>query len=272
MPEEGGRGATALIGKLDEFDAANESLSDYVERAQLFFEANDIPANKRVAGFLSAVGGKTYALIRNLVAPTPPRDKSFDELVTVLRTHLEPKPLVIAERFAFHRRQQAKGETVAEYVAELRKLTKHCEFGAYLEEALRDRFVCGLRSEPIQKRLLAEADLTFQRAVQQAQGMEMAAAQARQLQSPSSDGQQGQQPQVVGHLGNNRAVPTVSDVGGLTTLQPSVHSRPLSATTVASLDISRLFADSRKRQKPISREAVVMLSRLSLRKRTPGTY
>ena len=151
MPGEGVPVTVAFsIGKLDEFDSANESLSDYVERAQLFFEANGIAGNKQVAGFLSAIGGKTYALLRNLVAPTPPKDKTFDELVAVLKAHFEPKPLIIAERFAFHRRQQAKGETVADYVAELRKLTKHCEFGAYLEEALRDRFVCGLRSEPTQ--------------------------------------------------------------------------------------------------------------------------
>jgi len=33
---------------------------------------------------------------------------------------------------------------IAEYVAELRSLAAHCDFGDYLEEALRDRLVCGL--------------------------------------------------------------------------------------------------------------------------------
>ena len=57
------------------------------------------------------------------------------------------------------------GENVADYVAALRKLTRHCQFGAYLPEALRDRLVCGLRSEEQQKRLLAEHDLTFNKAL-----------------------------------------------------------------------------------------------------------
>ena len=40
-----------------------------------------------------------------------------------------------------------------------------------LEEALRDRFVCGLRSIQIQKRLLAEESLTWKTAVEMALAM-----------------------------------------------------------------------------------------------------
>ena len=66
--------------------------------------------------------------------------------------NFEPKPLVINECFQFHCRNQPVGKSVAEYVAELRQLTKHCEFGAYLDDAFRDRFVCGLRSKAIEKK------------------------------------------------------------------------------------------------------------------------
>ena len=98
--------------------------------------------------FLSVVGGNTYGLLRNLLAPASPKDKSFKEIVDTLKAHFEPKPLVIAERFHFHRwnQNQNSGESVAMYVAELRRLATHCVFEAYLEEALRDRLVCGLRS------------------------------------------------------------------------------------------------------------------------------
>ena len=50
----------------------------------------------------------------------------------------------------------------------------NCEFGDYLEEALRDRFVCELRSETTQKQLLTEVDLTFKQAVEVAKGIEAA--------------------------------------------------------------------------------------------------
>ena len=53
-------------------------------------------------------------------------------------------------------------------MAELRRLATNCKFGAYLDEAMRDRLVCGLRDEDAQKRLLSEEDLTFARATEMA--------------------------------------------------------------------------------------------------------
>ena len=73
------------------------------------------------------------------------------------------------------------GESIATYVVELRRLASKCEFKAYLEEALRDRLVCGLLSETIQRALLAEADFTLQRAIEVAQSMEAAHKNAQSL-------------------------------------------------------------------------------------------
>ena len=75
-----------------------------------------------------------------------------------MKKHFEPKPLVIAEHFNFHRCSQQTGESAKDFVAELRRLTIHCEFGNRLDEALRDRFVCGLNNETIQKRLKTEKE------------------------------------------------------------------------------------------------------------------
>ena len=60
----------------------------------------------------------------------------------------------------------------------LRQLAGSCDFGQFLEEALRDRLVCGLKEEYIQKHLLSQKDLTLSRAVELAQGLEQAAEQA----------------------------------------------------------------------------------------------
>ena len=48
-----------------------------------------------------------------------------------------------------------------------------------MEQALRDRLVCGIHSEGIQKRLLAEVELTLATAVKIAQGMETAENNSR---------------------------------------------------------------------------------------------
>ncbi|KAL5517154.1 hypothetical protein EMCRGX_G002638 [Ephydatia muelleri] len=115
------------------------------------------------------------------MAPDQPKDKSFAELKTLLKAHYDPKPLVIAERFRFYRRDQTAEESISEFLVELRRLAAQCEFGQFLDEALRDRLVCGLRNDVIQKRLLSEADVTLAKAVQIASSMESAEKQSLQL-------------------------------------------------------------------------------------------
>ena len=49
-------------------------------------------------------------------------------------------------------------------MASLRDLAEHCEYRDTLGTMLRDRLVCGIRDKKIQRRLLVEKELTFQKA------------------------------------------------------------------------------------------------------------
>ena len=165
----------ATVGKLGEFVPECESLTAYVERVELYFEAKKIEEERKVPVFLSVLGSKTYSVLRDLLAPSKPKVKKFSELVAALTRHFEPRPIVIAERFRFHKRDQKQGESIAVFLSELRRLAASCSFGTFLEEALRDRLVCGVLSEAMQRKLLTEADLTLSRAFEIAQGIEAAA-------------------------------------------------------------------------------------------------
>ena len=68
-------------------------------------------------------------------------------------------------------------------MADLKKLAAHCNFGGNLNEALRDKLVCGLRNVQIQKRLLSEAKLKYSKALEIAVAMETAIRDASELQS-----------------------------------------------------------------------------------------
>ena len=87
-----------------------------------------------------------YGVLRNLLAPEHPKDKSFVEVKELLISYYSPKPSLVAERFKFHRRNQHESKTVAQFVVELQRLALKCEFGTFLEEALRDRLVCKLKA------------------------------------------------------------------------------------------------------------------------------
>ena len=47
----------------------------------IFFAVNDIPTDKKVPVFLNAIGGMTYGVLKNLVVPNNPMDKSFHAMI-----------------------------------------------------------------------------------------------------------------------------------------------------------------------------------------------
>jgi len=140
----------ATYGQIQEFCPENKTIEAYLERVELYFEANNISEDKRAAVFLSVIGGKNYNQLRYLLAPQKLSERTLADLADALRKHFRLKRIVIAESFRFHCREQAAGETVADYEAELRRLAIHCQFGEYLDQALQDRLVCGLKSDATQ--------------------------------------------------------------------------------------------------------------------------
>ncbi len=173
-----------LVGTVTPFDSQSQSWEEYCEILQHFFEANEITeATKQKAILLSSVGSQTYSLLRNLLSPVKPGSKTVDELMDLLKQHFNPKPSEIVQRFKFNSRSREEGETVLDYVAVLRKLAHDCNYGEKLTEMLRDRLVCGINDDRIQRRLLAETDLTFEKALKIAQAMETANKDVRDLQA-----------------------------------------------------------------------------------------
>ena len=175
--------ALQSYGTVGPFDRSKEEWTSYCERVELYLAANALEnAEQRRAVLLSVCGAQTYQLIRSLVAPLKPTDKSFNDIVQLVKAHLQPPPSSIMQRYTFNARCQKDGESVAEYVAELRHIAEHCDFSQSLENMLRDRLVCGLKDSRLQRRLLAEPTLTFVKALELAQASELAEQGARVLQ------------------------------------------------------------------------------------------
>ena len=160
----------ATYRKVEEYKE-DEEWVEYVERLTHYFTANEIEdEGKQRSILLSVCGAKTYKFIRNLVAAEKPDSKSFKELAEIV------------QRFKFNSRFRKEGESISTYVAELRQLTEHCNFGTALEDMLRDRLVCGINEDRIQRRLLSETTLNFKKAYEIAVGMEIAAKNAKDIQ------------------------------------------------------------------------------------------
>ncbi len=105
----------------------------------------------------------------------------------MILNHHCPPPSVTVQWFTFNTRIRKAGESVADYVANLRHVSEHCQFGTSLNDMLRDRLVCGINNDRYQRRLLAESKLTFTKALELAQSMESADKNVQELRSSDSE-------------------------------------------------------------------------------------
>ena len=156
----------ALFGQVQEFDQDKEEWSQYVERLDQYFLANDIQdAAKKRAILLTVMGPIQFKLLKNIIAPAKPEEKTYKEIVDELKDHHNPQPSEIVQRFKFNTRVRQPGESVATFVSELRAISETCNFGNTLEVMLRDRLVCGINDLQVQRKLLAHKALTFKQAL-----------------------------------------------------------------------------------------------------------
>lgn len=76
-----------------------------------------------------------------------------------------PRKNITIERHSFFKREQQEFESVEQYVFELNKIARNCEFQELCNGLVRDRMICGIRDGALRERLLRESDLTLSKAV-----------------------------------------------------------------------------------------------------------
>ena len=166
-----------------------------MERFQQFLIAMKITdADQKRAMFLTCIGRNAYKLLRNLLSPKKPEEETLVNFAKMLETHFKPAPSEIVERCKFHTRYRRSGESIATFVTELRRLLEFCIFGDTLEAIIRDRIICSINDDAMQKRLLAEPTLTYSRAVELAQSLERADKNVKELKFKSQGGESSSAP------------------------------------------------------------------------------
>ena len=88
--------------KQEELESFIESNCILLVYYRCLHSRSDIPSqNNATSNFnptirailLSSVGSQTYSLIRNLLSPAKPGDKSYDDLVNLLKEHFNSNPV-----------------------------------------------------------------------------------------------------------------------------------------------------------------------------------
>lgn len=186
-----------FLGNLHQYDPADSTLSSWFQLFDEYCNINEIeaepqvargavpPHNRRRALFLSSVGPRAYEVLRQACLPARPNASSISVLREILRDRFEPAGLKSTNRFQFSQRNQKDGETITEYIHTLQNLASLCNFGLFLNDALKDRLISGVKSDHLRRQLLGVADLTWAGAKDMALQEESVRLQAKAIASAS---------------------------------------------------------------------------------------
>uniref|UniRef100_A0A182YR20 CCHC-type domain-containing protein n=1 Tax=Anopheles stephensi TaxID=30069 RepID=A0A182YR20_ANOST len=155
--------AMSMFGHMEPF-VIGENFDEYVSRLQQFFIVIDVEETKKVPMLVTMAGPSLYSIANRICSPEDPCSKPCKNQIELLKQHLAPKVNVMAERCKYHKCEQAANQTITEFIIELKALSQSCDFGTFLSQALRDRFVAGLQNSGLRTKLLAEGDLTLEKA------------------------------------------------------------------------------------------------------------
>ncbi|KAF2880730.1 hypothetical protein ILUMI_25442 [Ignelater luminosus] len=118
-----------------------ETFEFFLERLSIYFEVSQVPDKSKVNQLCLILGAEKYKLLRETISPKTLQQVTYKD------------------------RSQQKGESLSDYIFVIKSLSLTCKFGAFLDNALRDRLVSGLENKVMVKKLLLEDEhLTFESA------------------------------------------------------------------------------------------------------------
>ncbi|XP_065080638.1 uncharacterized protein LOC135703372 [Ochlerotatus camptorhynchus] len=128
--------AAHLFSRLDPFDCQKGDFDYYLEQFEHFLVLNSVnEESKKVPLFISSIGQEAYKILKEICAPSDPKERSFGQLKSLLQEYFA--------RREFYRRNQRPGEYTGAFINELKRLSAKCNFGPFAHDALRDRIACG---------------------------------------------------------------------------------------------------------------------------------
>ena len=125
------------------------------------------------ATFLTLAGESAIAVWETLTFEETEKDK-IEPLVAKFEEYCIPKKNITHERHMFNLRKQKPDESVEQFVTELKRLAKNCEYGELTDSIIKDRIVEGINNDSTRARLLREKSLSLERCIEVCKAAEVA--------------------------------------------------------------------------------------------------
>ena len=146
----------------------------------------------RTAVFLSCIGLDALDIYEGLSFESEVERNDIDTVLKKFEEYCVGSTNETYEAFKFNCRHQAAGESIEEFVADLRRLIKTCNYGPLENRLLRDKIVLGVRDETLRSKLLEVRQLTLTGCIDVCRAHETSQHQTMQMTRKTQDMQEVQ--------------------------------------------------------------------------------
>ena len=176
-----------LVGSIEAYNPKFDDWSTYKGRLEFYLQINKITdaAMKRAALF-TLIGNTGFSMQADLHFPTKLRNVTYDALIEDLDKAYGKKVSKMASRVRFGTVLQHEGESIDEFIAELRHESMNSGFGDQLASRLTDQFVIGLRSDHIKQKLFEDEDRDLADILKKARALELVDREHSSIKSASN--------------------------------------------------------------------------------------
>ena len=190
MAQEVPRAAMANLPVPTPFNIHDQNASDgwrrWRERLECYMTAtglNKMDKNIQVSTFLTVIGSESHEVYSTFDwGEVDPKEATLSQVMEKFSQYCTPRGNVTFERYRFNSRGQHAGESLEQYVTELRKLSAKCEFNSVTpDQLLRDRIVFGLRDDKVRERLLRESMLSLEKCLEICRASEVSLKQLQEV-------------------------------------------------------------------------------------------
>lgn len=170
--------------KLDSVEDMLPKWNSFKQQLKIFISAaglEKVTDNRKASILLNCIGQEGQDLYFNVLKSSEDSTPKYEELLKLFDDYFKPKQNELISTFNFFKREQLDGETFDNFYSEIRRLVKNCNFENE-SRMLRDRIVMGVYDKRVQQKLLEDASLTLDKAVDKCRSMELAKEHGRAMQ------------------------------------------------------------------------------------------
>ncbi|XP_024880608.1 uncharacterized protein LOC112460238 [Temnothorax curvispinosus] len=143
--------------------------------------ANVATDKVKVDCLLYAMGPRAEEIYNSFTWESENDKTVYPSVVRKFTDYFNGRTNTIYQRALFNRRMQKEGESIDDFITDLHKLAKYCNYGDTREKMIRDKLVVRVRDIRLSEKMQLQDNLNYKKALEMARSYETVLRQNREL-------------------------------------------------------------------------------------------